>query len=290
MSKDLNRDAPLATASRIIDYIGALVDKALVNVKGAVDAAPGTFSEALDDAQVVGYELAMIDADLYAARSILSYAAKCGESSSSDGTSAELEHDMAAVFTADTVARIRWRLDKIRYAVDLTGEDLLPVFESPDTLDFCRTYLAPDQLQKTGARILDSDSHGRSLLDEDKAIIASSFGRVSDEVVAPRAEAIHRQDLTIPAEILDAIADMGCFALSIPEAYGGTAPESGHDNLAMVVVTEELSRGSLAASGSPTTRPEIVSRAIMAGGNEEQKRRWPPSRSPTTVPTSRACA
>ena len=35
--------------------------------------------------------------------------------------------------------------------------------------------------------------------------------------------------------------------------------------MGMIVVTEELSRGSLAAAGSLITRPEILSRALLAG-------------------------
>src|SRR4029077_3820337 len=42
----------------------------------------------------------------------------------------------------------------------------------------------------------------------------------------------------------------------------------------MLIVTEELSRGSLAAGGSLVTRPEILVRALARGGTEEQKRGW----------------
>ncbi len=44
----------------------------------------------------------------------------------------------------------------------------------------------------------------------------------------------------------------------------------------MVVATEELSRGSLGAGGSLITRPEILARALEAGGTEEQKQTWLP--------------
>ena len=45
----------------------------------------------------------------------------------------------------------------------------------------------------------------------------------------------------------------------------------------MLVITEELSRGSLAAAaGSLITRPEILTRALLAGGTEAQKQRWLP--------------
>jgi len=45
----------------------------------------------------------------------------------------------------------------------------------------------------------------------------------------------------------------------------------------MLIVTEELSRCSLAAGGSLTTRPEILVRALLRSGTAEQKRRWLPA-------------
>ena len=41
----------------------------------------------------------------------------------------------------------------------------------------------------------------------------------------------------------------------------------------MVVATEELSPGSLGIGGSLITRPEILTRALVKGGTEEQKQR-----------------
>jgi (2S)-methylsuccinyl-CoA dehydrogenase len=44
----------------------------------------------------------------------------------------------------------------------------------------------------------------------------------------------------------------------------------------MILTTEELSRASLAAAGSLITRPEILAKALLAGGTEEQKAHWLP--------------
>jgi len=44
----------------------------------------------------------------------------------------------------------------------------------------------------------------------------------------------------------------------------------------MVVATEELSWGALGVGGSLITRPEILTRALVNGGTEEQKQRWLP--------------
>jgi (2S)-methylsuccinyl-CoA dehydrogenase len=46
--------------------------------------------------------------------------------------------------------------------------------------------------------------------------------------------------------------------------------------MGMVVATEELSRGSLGVGGSLITRPEILTRALVRGGTEDQKREWLP--------------
>ena len=69
---------------------------------------------------------------------------------------------------------------------------------------------------------------------------------------------------------------MGAFGLSIPSEYGGYGEGGEGEYIGMVVATEELSRGSLGAGGSLITRPEILTRALLAGGTEEQKHEWLP--------------
>ena len=66
--------------------------------------------------------------------------------------------------------------------------------------------------------------------------------------------------------------ELGYFGMSVPEEYGG----SGMGNLAMILTTEELSRASLAAAGSLITRPEILTKALLEGGTEAQKKQWLP--------------
>ena len=104
--------------------------------------------------------------------------------------------------------------------------------------------------------------------------MADTFRKFAEGQVKPIAEKVHRQDLTIPDEIIDGLAEMGCFGLSISDAYGGFQSEANPDHTSMAVVTEELSRGSVGVAGSLITRPEIVAKAISAGGTEEQKQKW----------------
>ncbi len=110
------------------------------------------------------------------------------------------------------------------------------------------------------------------VLDETHEQVRDQVRQFAAEEIAPHAEHIHRSDETIPESFIEKMAALGFFGLSIPEAYGGV--EMG--NLAMILTTEELSRASLAAAGSLITRPEILTKALMGGGTEAQKKHWLP--------------
>ena len=53
--------------------------------------------------------------------------------------------------------------------------------------------------------------------------------------------------------------------------------------MASCIATEELSRASLGIGGSLITRPEILTRALVRGGTEEQKHHWLPKLASTEV-------
>ena len=121
-----------------------------------------------------------------------------------------------------------------------------------------------------------AETPGPTHLDADFELVRDSFRRFGAEQIAPRAEHIHRANADVDEEIIEGLAAMGGFGLSVPEQYGGFATGGAHDYMGMVVATEELSRASLAAGGSLVTRPEILTRAILNGGTEAQKRRLLP--------------
>ena len=120
------------------------------------------------------------------------------------------------------------------------------------------------------------DNHGRATfgatgLDEELEMIRDQFRRYADEKVIPFAQAWHLKDELIPMEIIQDLAGMGVFGLTIPESYGGF----GLSKASMVVVSEELSRGYIGV-GSLGTRSEIAAELILCGGTEEQKQKWLP--------------
>lgn len=112
---------------------------------------------------------------------------------------------------------------------------------------------------------------GKTGLDDDLEMIRDQFRRFSDERVAPFAHDWHLKDELIPMSIIDELAELGVFGLTIPEQYGGF----GFPKAAMVVVSEELSRGYIGV-GSLGTRSEIAAELILCGGTDEQKQTWLP--------------
>ncbi|RME75424.1 MAG: acyl-CoA dehydrogenase [Planctomycetota bacterium] len=132
-----------------------------------------------------------------------------------------------------------------------------------------------DVYDSVAVRLLDGAPLPRGL-DEEHRILRETFRKFADENVAPIAERIHRQDELVPESLIGELAELGCFGLSIPERYGGFQDDEAPDNLGMVLVTEELSRGSLGAAGSLITRPEILAKALLKGGTEEQRERLLP--------------
>lgn len=123
---------------------------------------------------------------------------------------------------------------------------------------------------------------GASGLDEELEMIRDQFRRYAVEKVEPFAHDWHLKDELIPMEIIEELAEMGVFGLTIPEEYGGL----GLSKASMCVVSEELSRGYIGV-GSLATRSEIAAELIIAGGTEDQKQKWLPSiASAETLPTA----
>ncbi len=116
-----------------------------------------------------------------------------------------------------------------------------------------------------------STMFGASGLDEELEMIRDQFRRYAQEKVEPVAHDWHLKDELIPMEIIQELAEMGVFGLTIPEEFGGF----GLSKASMCVVSEELSRGYIGV-GSLGTRSEIAAELILAGGTAEQKAQWLP--------------
>ena len=112
---------------------------------------------------------------------------------------------------------------------------------------------------------------GDAGLDETLEAIRAEMRRFAEAEVLPHAHQWHLQNDYIPLEVIEKLAELGVFGLTLPEEFGGL----GLGKVSMCVVSEELSRAYIGV-GSLGTRSEIAAELILCGGTEEQKAHWLP--------------
>jgi (2S)-methylsuccinyl-CoA dehydrogenase len=263
---DVNPKEQTAPARQVLQALRAAFDQATAAlarrcaVDGRLDA------RRLDAEQVASFELAWAAADLLAA-----------ETATGSGQSSALDQQLAVLFAADAAVAVLDRLEALFLELALPPAPLQALRADPGFAALRGDAAGARALEAAGLAVAEADGEvGAVALDEAHALAQDAFRRFASEVVAPQAEAIHRDNLTVPESLLQPLREMGVFGLSVPERFGGSAPDEGEDALLMVLVTEALSEGSLAAAGSLITRPEILTRALLAGGTREQQAHWLP--------------
>ncbi len=263
-------------AKQLITTGQAALDKALSNLKQACLEGDRVSGKKLDERQLALYEVAYCAAELQAAAVYFQYSEAVH---AKKGTTDDLriEDRIALQYAAEALLNCRTRMNTRRQDFGFSRADLNDSFNSDAVDDFINNYLSGECMATLGKAVLDGDGFiGDHMLDDEKEMMRETFHQFAYDVVQPLAEEIHTKDLDVPDEIIKPLAELGCFGLSIPMQYGGIQPDDREDNLGMIVVTEELSRGALGPAGSLITRPEILSRALMKGGTEDQKQEWLP--------------
>jgi (2S)-methylsuccinyl-CoA dehydrogenase len=234
----------LSAAADAIDLADRLVGKAVRKL----GAAGGP-----DVHQVLAYDIAHAASGVATAKSLLDYGAKGDiEAKISCAFAADMLHDLAGKVLG---REVEWGVDR-----DPLG----------DAHEFITQFRAPAFLASL------ADHPGPRHLDGDMEMVADTFRAFAQNVIAPHAEHVHRTNGDVPEEIVTGLAELGAFGLSVPAEYGGYSEGGDAEYTAMVAATEELSRVSLGIGGSLITRPEILTRALVKGGTEEQKLEWLP--------------
>jgi (2S)-methylsuccinyl-CoA dehydrogenase len=223
--------------------------------------------DAIDDHQVLSERVAYAATETRAAQELVGYATGTRREGRGDGV-LEL---VAAAAAADLAGSVRSRLEPALEDLGLGEEVLEACF--PTQVRALQRRVAHESVFRTiGRSVAQVRGRNDAPLDEVSEQVRAAVREFAEKEVAPHAERIHRHDELVPEAFISKMSELGYFAMSVPEAYGGQ--EFG--NLAMILTTEELSRASLAAAGSLITRPEILTKALLQGGTEAQKKKWLP--------------
>ena len=100
-------------------------------------------------------------------------------------------------------------------------------------------------------------------------LLRSSVREFAEREVKPLAKKIDEEN-RVPDELIRKTADMGYFALRVPEEYGGP----GLSLLESVIVVEELSRASSAVGIMSVVSGDMVAYPILRYGTREQKEKY----------------
>ena len=100
------------------------------------------------------------------------------------------------------------------------------------------------------------------------ALLRESVRRAAREILAPGA-AQRDRDRAFPREQLKALAKMGLFGVSVPEAWDG----AGMDATSLAIVCEEIS-GDEGATGTILSVNILVAGILLGYADDAQKARW----------------
>ncbi len=271
--------AAVAPAEAVLDQATAAL-RALVVVDGRVS------SSAVETHQTACHGLAWIATYVESLRQMQAWA----ERLEAEGKFGEVEQLLLQIGVGEylnhMVGGIPMNQGEFVRLSDLgLGEEAMAGFRATEV----RTLMARGNTQAARTRLVDLMQErsaeitvGASGLDDELEMIREQFRRFSVDKVEPYAHEWHLKDELIPMEIIEDLAEMGVFGLTIPEEFGGF----GLSKASMCVVSEELSRGYIGV-GSLGTRSEIAAELILAGGTQEQKENWLPKlASAETLPTA----
>jgi (2S)-methylsuccinyl-CoA dehydrogenase len=251
-----------------------LRDRSRDAVAGKVSQGGKIDGEALEREQHAAHGLAWIATYAEALNQVASYARRMSD----EGRFGEMEALLAQIGAAEYAAQLYGGVVMSQGEIARAHE--LGVSEKDQTafLNANVRDLISGTTAATRARAIElirgsqgAVAYGDTGLDETVSAMREQMHRFSEAEVVPHAQDWHLKDEYVPMGLIGQMAELGVFALTLPEEYGGL----GLGKEAMCVVSEELSRGYIGV-GSLGTRSEIAEELILNGGTDAQKQEWLP--------------
>ena len=282
------RDAqPIAETQVILDDLLALGAAALSPVEGVLDIArlrvaalvtvDGQISgPAIEENQTAAHGLAWLATYVESLRQMQAWAARLSEQGKF-GEVEQLIHQIAfGEYLSQITGGIQMNQAEILRPQDmgLSPEDMRGLLSTPAVMILTQSGNTQAARLRLVALMQERRAEitvGNAGLDDELEMIREQFRRYAVDRVIPHAHEWHLKDELIPMAVIEELAEMGVFGLTIPEEYGGF----GLSKASMCVVSEELSRGYIGV-GSLGTRSEIAAELILAGGTQAQKEKWLP--------------
>lgn len=262
-------EAVLGKADAAVQAADRVLTQAKAGVRIKVQELGG-----LDEAQHVTHGLAWLATTVEALRQMHLWCQRLNE----EGRLGEFELLILSVGFSEYLAQIAGgipmsQLEIIRpEALGVPASDMSAFrTEVTDLIDAGAAASVKAQLAELIRNGEGATTYGDSGLDDMMTEIHDQMRKFSEAEVVPHAHEWHLQNAYIPLEIIQNLAELGVFSLSLPEEFGGM----GLGKLAMCVVSEELSRGYIGV-GSLGTRAEIAGELILNNGTDEQKEKYLP--------------
>jgi (2S)-methylsuccinyl-CoA dehydrogenase len=269
--------AALGAAERVLDGARRVVARRVTS-GGRIDAAR------LDDQQTAAHGLAWLATYVEALRQVLAWTRRLDDA----GRLGPLERAMALAAYGEYLAQMAGGLPMSQGEIVRLGDlgveasDIVRFAQDPAVSAVCAEAGAPAARARLATLLAEAADGGElgdpGFADETLVQVRDQFRRFVETRVVAEAPRWHGTDTLIPMAVIDDLAAMGVFGLTVPEEHGGL----GLSKTAMCVVTEELSRGYIGV-GSLGTRSEIAAELIRHGGTDEQKRDWLPGLAAGTI-------
>ena len=270
---DLAPPELLRLSASALAAAATLQERASEAVRAAVISDGALDPDRLESEQHAAHGLAWLATYLEALRQMQGWA----ERLDAGGRLGETERLILAVLFGEYLARIEGGIpmsqgEIARLAAMRLQREAIEAFAGEAAV---RRLIADAARPATRARLAalieDGEPGDWGLEDESLELVRDQFRRFVDQEVAPHAQRWHQRDELVPLDVVQALAELGVFGLTVPEAHGGL----GLGKTAMCVVTEELSRGYIGV-GSLGTRSEIAAELIGLAGTDAQKLEYLP--------------
>ena len=258
-----------------INELSLILDKAKAHCFSKLEERHVSTRNFTESNQTVSHTLTW----LYTYTTALSQVQNWSEKLSNEGRLGDIEYLIHQIAFSEYLAQIRGGIpisqgEIVRLSnlgIDIDEEDL---FKNVDVKNLINNGSSENSMCLLMNLLIESSEQGSTGdvgLNTELNIIREQFRRFTTEQIEPYAQRWHLENELLPKSLIEDMADLGVFGLTIPEEYGG----SGESKVAMCVLSEELSRGYLGV-GSLSTRSDIAAELILSGGTDLQKSYWLP--------------